>query len=205
MNSPALTKILIMTVLTVSLIKGQTNNKIKYEYYGKELSLRDSLYDSDTIYLRYTYFPHMDKNGKRNIDTSNYIPIIASIGEMVKLGTIYWSQYGLWKYFYENGKLAEETFSPIKQPIKYINQWFPNGEQILKDGNGIYYHVDDINNPLFDSTVYEIKTGMRDGKFERWLSDNGRKDYYLWEEGEYKNNIEISRRRVKKHRIKTTK
>src|SRR5689334_17934020 len=50
-------------------------------------------------------------------------------------------QYGLWQYWYEDGKKKLEFLGDSLQD-KYINMWAGDGKQILKDGQGFYYSIE---------------------------------------------------------------
>ena len=60
---------------------------------------------------------------------------------------------GLWEFWYDNGNKMLEIFY-ANQP-KYINMWFSDGKQILKNGNGYYsvYNNEIINNSIANDKV----------------------------------------------------
>ena len=111
-------------------------------------------------------------------------------GQYLLIGKNTWTQYGTWKYKNRKGEIKLETFSPNDTiGTRYVNQWMPNKNQILKNGQGRYYQIGMIRITDFgpDSTVYEIRDSLKNGTYISWcpLADN---EYYKCETGQYINN-----------------
>lgn len=96
-------------------------------------------------------------------------------------------QWGIWEYWYEDGEKELELWSDTIK-TKYINMWLPNGEQILKSGNGFYYSIEP-GGDFLDSLVYEIKDSIKRGVVKRFRS-YANDPYFLVETGFYKNEKE---------------
>lgn len=91
-------------------------------------------------------------------------------------------QYGLWQYWYEDGKKKLEFLGDSLQD-KYINIWAGDGKQMLKDGQGFYYSIGP-QPELTDSLVYQITDSIKHGEYKRYRSWYD-KPYYLVETGQY--------------------
>lgn len=91
-------------------------------------------------------------------------------------------QYGLWQYWYEDGKKKLEFLGDSLQD-KYINMWAGDGKQMLKDGQGFYYSIGP-QPELTDSLVYQITDSIKHGEYKRYRSWYD-KPYYLVETGQY--------------------
>src|SRR5687768_3216142 len=101
-------------------------------------------------------------------------------GEMLQIGNSY-HPIGLWQYWHEDGKLMLETWDHgLKGDTfvrtRYINMWTPEGEQILKNGQGFMYEVWPGGDQEADSTIYQVKDSIKQG-YSR--------DYRLYKGGEY--------------------
>ena len=53
---------------------------------------------------------------------------------------------------------------PVDSALLIKIAWLPNGEQIIKDGNG--YRIYDVG----EVRCYQYKNGMRMGKFYFWIA-----------------------------------
>lgn len=120
-------------------------------YYDRENLLLINLFD--------------DKGNQLVKDGNGHYVLYAEDGKTVLLEGEYEKglKVGEWKSYYSDGKLNEEAV--FENNIdRMINYWSPAGEQLVKDGNGLYKSYWDENQ------VYEtglIKDGLREG---RWLS-----------------------------------
>ncbi|MFZ9848448.1 MAG: toxin-antitoxin system YwqK family antitoxin [Flavobacteriales bacterium] len=93
---------------------------------------------------------------------------------------------GIWKYYYENGSLKEETFNHKNSRTKYVNMWLPDGKQILKNGEGFIYDIEYGGRLPADSSIYQIIDSTKQGSFARYRADNKGK-YSVLINGFYKN------------------
>jgi len=130
----------------------------------------------------------------------NILFTISSIGQEIRLDSLVYEngqleykgaylyrdnsgfQYGLWQYWYEDGKKKLEFLGDSLQD-KYINMWTGDGKQILKDGQGFYYSIEP-QPELTDSLVYQIIDSIKHGEYKRYRSWYN-KPYYLVETGQY--------------------
>ncbi|HEV7332232.1 MAG TPA: hypothetical protein VGN63_14440 [Flavisolibacter sp.] len=121
---------------------------------GQEIRLDSSLYENGQLEYKGAYF-YRDGSG---------------------------FPFGLWQYWYENGKKRLEFLGDSLQD-KYINMWTSDGSQILKDGQGLYYSIEP-QPELTDSLVYQITDSIKHGEYKRYRSWHD-KPYYLVETGQY--------------------
>jgi antitoxin component YwqK of YwqJK toxin-antitoxin module len=73
------------------------------------------------------------------------------------------SPIGLWEYWHENGIKKLETWDDSSSKTFYLNMWLPNGEQILKNGQGLLYEIWPLGGNEWDSSVYQIKDSIKQG------------------------------------------
>lgn len=152
----------------------------------------DSIYEGGTIRLQKSFYVDTESMENSDISEKNHSWMqIESEGEFELIEGKYWIQRGLWKYWDKNGKLKLETFQHNQSGTKYINQWLPDGTQILRNGNGYFYQIGIKRNTDYghDSAVYEIKDSMKNGVYTVWCPlENG--GFYRCETGQYIDNIQ---------------
>lgn len=140
-----------------------------------------------------------EKNYHSNLSSSisnqllfNTTKQIESEGQYLLVRENHWVKYGRWKYYDKKGDLVLETLSPNDSiGIRYINQWQPTQNQILKNGKGKYYQrgMNRITEYGLDSTVYEIQDSLKNGFYNVWCpTELG--TYYKCEIGQYIKNIQ---------------
>ncbi len=115
-------------------------------------------------------------------------------------------QVDLDRTYYKNGQVQYEVYHSWKTIVqnnriirlgqtKHVNMWLQNGEQILKNGNGVYYRIvnphyfNDKDEPILgyiDSLVYQMKDSIEQGDFSRYQSYNN-SPFFLIEKGYYEN------------------
>lgn|GEM_PF-2244149 len=99
---------------------------------------------------------------------------------------------GPWTYWHQNGQKMLETFdrktaNNTGSTIRYINMWLPSGQQILKDGNGIYYEDEPLGGGDHDSLVYQITDSIKHGSYKCYRLYKG-SSYFLAGTGQYNHN-----------------
>jgi len=96
---------------------------------------------------------------------------------------------GIWEYWYISGQRRLVT-DRSEDGTKYIDMWLPDSTQVLKNGNGYYFEVE--NSSLFiDSTFFEIKDSLKHGamkKYRKMMSDGTYGPYVLIQEGHFYRN-----------------
>ncbi len=97
------------------------------------------------------------------------------------------SPVGLWEYWYEDGSKQLETWDDSSSKSYYLNMWLPNGEQILKNGQGVLYEIWPLGGNEWDSSVYQIKDSIKQGYYKGYRSYPGGK-YFLAYQGQYDKN-----------------
>jgi uncharacterized protein len=92
---------------------------------------------------------------------------------------------GLWTYWYENGNKLSEEIRNDPHLTKYINCWTSDGEQICKNGNGLFYQT--WTDFVADSTVYTIRDSIKQGHYISYLPF--KKGYRKVAEGTFVNGL----------------
>lgn len=109
-------------------------------------------------------YEHIEKYPNGNIKEKGYWIPNADIEKLDPMTThcIQYKNIGYWEYWYENGNKKLEIIYGEK--TRYINMWYSDGTQILKNGNGYYPCFPD--NPLSDpKMVYVIKDSIKTNQF----------------------------------------
>lgn len=185
--------IIWILITTVSIACGQTNKVDTTFYPNRQVNTIDSIYDCDTIRLHKQFYADIVSidSGTIYLGNSGWTQI-ESEGEFLLIGERSWTQHGKWTYWDKKGKIRLETYSPNDgRKTRYLNQWLPNGTQILSKGNGYYYQIgmERITDYGLDSTVYEIKDSVKNGTYVVWCPLENEK-LYKCETGQYINNVQ---------------
>lgn len=185
--------IIWMLIITVSNACGQTSKMDTTFYPNGQVNTIDSLYDSDTIRLHKQYYADIEStdSGTMYLGNSGWTQIESSGEFLLMIGERGWTQHGKWTYWDKKGKVYLETYSPNDGlGTRYINQWFPNGNQILKKGNGHYYSIWPRGSGVSDSIVSEVRDSVKHGHFKTWRKESGEQAYYLYRIGFFNKNEE---------------
>lgn len=106
-------------------------------------------------------------------------------------GMTFTSQYGHYTYWYESGQLKMEIiYKKQRKDYRYVSMWTPDGTQILKEGRGVYYRIDNLYDNI-DSTVYNVNDSILGSfsKYRKWPRDPKYDEYYLVSKGSSINGI----------------
>ncbi len=182
---------ILILIISVNLALCQASKVDTTFYPNGQVNTIDSIYDCDTMRLHKQFYADIVSidSGTVYLGNSGWTQI-ESEGEYLLIGERSWTQHGKWTYWDKKGKIRLETISPNDgRGTIYINQWLPNGTQILKNGNGYYYQIGLERNTEYglDSTVYEIKDSLKNGTYTVWCPQ-GNEQYYKCETGQYINN-----------------
>ncbi len=161
-------------------------------YPNGQINTRDSLFENGKFKLHEQYYSDILRfeNDTLFLKQISNLNAIESKGLLLNIGKNKWMQYGKWTYWNIKGFKVLETYSINEEKgSRYINQWLPNGKQILNNGNGHYSQIgmERATDYGLDSTIYEIKDSLKNGTYCVWCPlKNGM--YYKCETGQYTNN-----------------
>ena len=144
--------------------------------------------NDDSIRFQVNYYSDFigEKDGVLQLSQTNQIE---SEGQYRLVGSNSWKQSGTWKYYDRSNNVVLETLHPNDSiGTRYINQWLPNQQQILKNGVGIYYQIgmNRVTEFGLDSTVYEIRDSLKNGSYVVWCPTSS-SNYYKCQTGQYLN------------------
>lgn len=169
------------------------NQIVDTSYYpNNRIYTIDSLYPGDSIRLQKLFYADIDyvESGTIYLGNRDWEQLERE-GEYILIRDKSWIQYGIWRYWYKNGNLRSETYSPNDDyGTRYINQWSPGGKQYLASGEGVFYQIgaERITENGLDSTVYEIKDSLKNGTYVTWCP-YGSEQFYKCEVGQFIDNM----------------
>ncbi|ARV08240.1 hypothetical protein BTO05_00775 [Winogradskyella sp. PC-19] len=136
--------------------KGEKVLAISYSIHCEKQEFIDieKSVDNTGSFSRYGKWTHYNKDGQKSSE-----------------GSFNWKTNkhdGEWKYYYENGETRLVKEYKDGEHFRFWEQYLPDGNQILKDGNGVF-KVFENNKMTFQS---EYKNGGRDG-VTTWYYDTG--------------------------------
>jgi antitoxin component YwqK of YwqJK toxin-antitoxin module len=80
------------------------------------------------------------------------------------------AKVGKWKILHENGKLSDEGIY-VDEIFQIINSWDPDGNQMIKDGNGYYISYYDDGKSVKENG--EVENGYRTGTWVTYYESDG--------------------------------